>query len=470
MKIISNKERTMRHTIMFFGIVLIIAMSSAMFAQNQPIDFETGGQGAGWTWTVFENSVNPPVEILANPYVSGINTSATVAKFTALEAGQPWAGCESLHGSDIGTFTFNNTNCTIKIMVYKTVISDVGIKFASSSGASSGEIKVANTLINQWEELTFDFASRIGETNDQIIVFPDFDLAGRLNDNVVYFDNIAFSEQIAIPGPDEPAPIPTVPADHVISLFSNSYTNVTVDTWSAVWDNADVADIQIEGNDTKLYTNLTFAGIEFTTQTIDASGMTHFHMDIWTADPTATPAFFKIKLVDFGANGVWSGGDDVEHELTFTSTTTPALVSDAWISFDIPLSDFINLTTTSHMAQLIISSTPNTVYVDNIYFYDNSTNTNENTSIPMPSILGNCYPNPFKPATTIDYTIEKSAHVTLKIYDIKGRLVETLVDGQKAADLYKQVWNADSAAPGIYFYRLTVNNQTVDTKRMVLLK
>ena len=74
------------------------------FAQNVPIDFELGGNGLNWTWTTFENDTNPALEIVANPDPSGINTSATVAKFTALQTGQPWAGCESMHGSDIGSF------------------------------------------------------------------------------------------------------------------------------------------------------------------------------------------------------------------------------------------------------------------------------------------------------------------------------------------------------------------------------
>ena len=108
-------------------------MSGIALAQNNPIDFESGGFGAAWTWTVFENNTNPPVEIIPNPDMSGANTSATVAKFTALQTGQPYAGCESLHGSDIGTFTLDATNSTVKIMVWKSVISDVGIKFALPS-------------------------------------------------------------------------------------------------------------------------------------------------------------------------------------------------------------------------------------------------------------------------------------------------------------------------------------------------
>ena len=167
-----------------------------LFAQNSPIDFETGGYGATWTWTVFENDNNPSLEIVTNPNTGDLNSSATVAMFTALQAGQPWAGCESLHGTDIGSFSFDSTNCIIKIMVLKDVISDVGIKFVDATSAAQEEIKVANTLINQWEELTFDFSSRIGVypvVKDQIVIFPDFDLAGRTQDNICYFDNISFS-------------------------------------------------------------------------------------------------------------------------------------------------------------------------------------------------------------------------------------------------------------------------------------
>ena len=111
----------------------------------------------------------------------------------------------------------------------------------------------------------------------------------------------------------ERAPVPTVPAENVISLFSNAYTNVPVDTWATGWlySTAVLNEIQIEGDDVKLYTNLNFNGIEFASQTIDATQMTHFHMDIWTPNSTTPPAAFKVLLVDFGANGVFGGGDDV---------------------------------------------------------------------------------------------------------------------------------------------------------------
>lgn len=184
--------------------------------------------------------------------------------------------------------------------------------------------------------------------------------------NTVYLDNIYLYDSGIPTIPPDPAPAPTLDSVNVISLFSDVYTNVPVDTWSAPWDSAGVTDYMIGSDNTKKYTTLLFAGIEFANPTIDASTMTHFHMDIWTPDPTNAPATFEIKLVDFGANGVYDGGDDVEHEIILDETT---MNSNSWVSIELALSDFTNLTTRGHLAQLIITCDPNTVYVDNVYFH-----------------------------------------------------------------------------------------------------
>ena len=175
-------------------LLMFLAGIFTATSQNAPIDFEAGGNGADWTWTVFENDTNPPLEIVANPDPSGINTSETVAKFTALQLGQAYAGVESMHGSDIGTFDLTASNALVNIMVYKTKISDVGIKYVTPSGGAQMELKVANTVVNQWELITIDFSDYIGlgETTglDQIVIFPDF--IARDADDVIYFDNISF--------------------------------------------------------------------------------------------------------------------------------------------------------------------------------------------------------------------------------------------------------------------------------------
>lgn len=165
--------------------------------------------------------------------------------------------------------------------------------------------------------------------------------------------------------PNSAPAAPSLPASKVISLYSGAYTSVPVDTWSASWDQADVSDVQIQGNDVKKYQNLVYAGIEFTTHVIDAGAMTHLHVDVWLPKGT----YVKIKLVDFGPNGAFGGSDDSEHEITLSASSAPPLAIGSWASLDIPLADFQSLHATAHLAQLILSSDSPTLYLDNLYFH-----------------------------------------------------------------------------------------------------
>ena len=183
-----------------------------------------------------------------------------------------------------------------------------------------------------------------------------------------YLDNIYFYTDVVPTAPLTAAPTPTYAPGDVISMFSNAYTNVPVDTWSTGWGNTTFADVQVSGNDTKLYTNLVFAGIETIGTPINGTAMTHFRMDIWTPNPT-TNAAFKVKWVDLGANGAFGGGDDVEHEVTLTATSTPALRTGQWTTLDIPFSAFTGLVTRGALGQLIISGDLGTLYVDNVLLH-----------------------------------------------------------------------------------------------------
>jgi hypothetical protein len=352
----------------FFLLSLIAICSGLTWSQAGPIDFQSNGFGANWQWTTFENGSNPALEIVSNPNPSGINLSSTVAKFTAQVNGAPWAGFESVHGQGIGIFNLTAANCQIKMMVYKSVISPVGLKFATPAGGSTGEILVTNTLVNQWEELTFNFSAVINAPTstgiDQIIVFPDF--AQRSDNNICYIDNIKFSNQDGSQNlaPMVAAPTPTYPTAAVIALFSNPYNEVPVDTWQAPWSQAQVTDLLIQGNDTKRYSSMNFVGIETVGPNIlDLSDMTHFRIDYWTANMNP----FKVKLVDFGNDGQYAGGDDSESELSFQP------VSQAWNTLEIPLTQFTNLNSLSHFAQLILSGEPvgtGVVFIDNVLFFD----------------------------------------------------------------------------------------------------
>jgi len=92
----------------------------------------------------------------------------------------------------------------------------------------------------------------------------------------------------------------------------------------------------------------------------------------------------------------------------------------------------------------------------------------DNLGLPTKFKLFNNYPNPFNPATTIKYDIPKSTFVTLKVYNITGQLIGTLVNEQKSAGRYSVSWNAENTSSGVYFYRITAGNFSAVKKGVVL--
>ena len=89
--------------------------------------------------------------------------------------------------------------------------------------------------------------------------------------------------------------------------------------------------------------------------------------------------------------------------------------------------------------------------------------------VPETFMLDQNYPNPFNPATTIRFTIASSSHVQLQVFDMLGRVVATLVNGQKPAGTYAVNFDASRLATGMYLYRLASGNN-VQVKKMMLVK
>jgi len=93
----------------------------------------------------------------------------------------------------------------------------------------------------------------------------------------------------------------------------------------------------------------------------------------------------------------------------------------------------------------------------------------ENEIMPENILLLTNYPNPFNASTTISYNLIKSTAVTIEIYDMLGRKIETLINSYQPAGYHSIMWNADRAASGIYFYKLTAG-ESVQTGKTILLK
>ena len=88
---------------------------------------------------------------------------------------------------------------------------------------------------------------------------------------------------------------------------------------------------------------------------------------------------------------------------------------------------------------------------------------------PITYYLSQNYPNPFNPSTTIEFSTPERSHVSLKVYDVLGNEVATLVDGWMGSTNHKVIFNADKLASGIYYYTLSAGSFT-STKKLILLK
>lgn len=167
------------------------------------------------------------------------------------------------------------------------------------------------------------------------------------------------------------APTPTQDASKVISLFSDKYSNVPVDYYNGYWAPYQTtlsSDFEVEGDHVLNYTNFNFVGIQMSSPPVNATSMSHLHLDIYLPNAMPAGANFKIQVLDFGANGIYGGNDDKTGETTITA---PTLQGQKWVSLNIPLTAFAGLTSKAHIGQVIFVGTNiSGFYADNIYFYN----------------------------------------------------------------------------------------------------
>ena len=192
----------------------------------------------------------------------------------------------------------------------------------------------------------------------------------------IFLDNLYFGGEAPATGPTAAATTPTADAGDVVSLFSNAYTDVAVGDFSTTWDTADVSDVQVAGDDVKLYVptggnaTLGFIGINFdNANAIDGTGYDTLRMDIWTPDVTN----LLVKLVDFGGDGF--GGTAADS----TGTSTQTLTTGSWQTISIPFSEFLanGLTNVTELSQIVLEDLDGaaggtTLYVDNLYFFNSA--------------------------------------------------------------------------------------------------
>ena len=116
-----------------------------------------------------------------------------------------------------------------------------------------------------------------------------------------------------------------------------------------------------------------------------------------------------------------------------------------------------------------VPSTPDhTTPLDVVMRFQTDTD-EEDAPMPGDFALFQNYPNPFNATTVIRYSLPQASNVKIAIYDLLGRKVETLVQGEQPAGYHQATWNADEASSGLYFYRIQAG-EYAETRKMVLLK
>jgi len=200
------------------------------------------------------------------------------------------------------------------------------------------------------------------------------------------------------------------------------------------------ANLYIQNNNLKMFSTMPVKGIQFNLTGAGAQNVTF----------TPSSVLTNYQVVS------GSKSDTAKTFIIFTMSDTALSAGNH------TLGTFTGLTGGIAMNQVFISD-------ENGNGILTSGGENENTEIPKEYSLQQNYPNPFNPVTTIGFQIPKSGITSLKIYDVTGRLIKTLVNEFKQTGNYKVEFDAGSVASGVYFYKLT-SGDFVSTRKMVVLK
>jgi hypothetical protein len=200
---------------------------------------------------------------------------------------------------------------------------------------------------------------------------------------------------------------------------------------------------------------------------------------------------FAVSQAYYGVSGNYQftpvGGDKLAlnfHLITGGQSGTPVAsgaveldgTSSGWQSFNVP---FVNIASGSPdwciLQILIVGPSGDDIHegsvmlIDNLAF-SNSTNVgNKNNNKPEIFQLHQNYPNPFNPSTSIQFSLQEGAHAKLRVFNLLGKEVTTLVDEYRGAGQYTEKFDASKLASGVYFYRLDAGNFS-SMKQMLLVK
>ena len=443
-------------------LLLALLISSIGFSQTVVEDFE------GSAPTLKLNDGFGAATIEADPVVGG--TRGNVLKLVTSASGKSWQGTNLILQGNV--LDLSTTNKIVTADVYSTSAFTMLGKVESPEGSGAASAAEAAHTGNGWESLSFDFSRADDNTPAAADVYGSISFfplrkAGGWEDPSVtttYVDNIsgiavAPSETCSdgIMNQDEtgidcggtcsacpvpPTTAPTAPPSRnawdVISLYSEAYTSTGLN--GVDWDNgADAVEETIAGNKVLKITAGNFIGFELPAG-VDATDMTHFHMDYWVAVDFAAGQVFNPKLSNHEKADATAG----ESESKLYTIALAAADVKVWKSFDGTLDDFKR----GNILQLLItdSGTISSSYIDNVYMYRAATaGVSDNAALNV-----SMYPNPASGVLNISAanTIEDAS-----IYNVLGTKVMSL-----NIDSNSEAIDVSGLSSGIYLIKYTIGD------------
>lgn len=437
----------------------------------------------------FEGLTSATIE--ADPVSGG--TNGNTLKLITNPDGFAWQGATIYLPA--GSYANISTNKTIAVDVYATSAISIMAKVEDENFSSPAAANTQTHTGSGWETLIFTFTTGSENTTlangtySKVAIFPnrkadDNGWNDPVVDQTIYIDNIKSTEDApqhqnglqdgdetgvdcggavapACPtgGPtDAPPTPPTRDASDVISIYGEAY-DTAIGVADVDWDQGSTfSEESFASNNVMKISFNDFIGLELPSY-VDASTMTHMHLDIWIADAYAAGQVFKPKW----SNHEGENGETAAFDYTHIVTTTD---SESWVSIDVAFDDFVQAKygddgnpvgngSADRMAlkQLVLSvaATLDEVYVDNIYLYKDAT-----ASIGDLDFNFEVYPNPVKDVLNV---ISAESIDMVKIYDLTGRIV-------KQAAPNKANFNVDVAdlSNGVYLVKLNADNKEVTTK------
>ena len=219
------------------------------------------------------------------------------------------------------------------------------------------------------------------------------------------------------------------------------------------------------------------------------AGPIEVHDFSFIGDPVVSPGetlAMSVELLNSGASGMVPGVtiEIIDHDTTclgsvsnnslFYGTIDPGETLDQEAGFFmININDECEI---GHEAYVVVNIMvmSDICWTDTVSFTIGEQLYSATESIPKEFSLSNAYPNPFNPFTTLSYDLPKDSFINLTVFDMMGRKIKTLVNGQQSAGIKTVKWNStneqgETVSAGVYLYKLKAES-FIETKKMVLLK